>query len=264
MGSYDFRGRSLLYFERLVSSLVLASLPIQGFSDSQFGNLKGEVLYESEIQGQLLSKFSEIKKSFRSCENRNLEAIKSIQSLLDEVALNYNMTLSLNDFFETAKIKLTGMNFDQNTHLLLTQVINNFEMTNYALMQTVTETITEPLPIQHLHSKHFEVCGYGIYPPWEWSWFGYNKKDHKTENQQCFIDRQVTYPGPIPIDDGSIPDDLIICGVEAMVIVLLLIIPSGYTQILAGAIAYDMGSRAIDGVKEISELNREKQREFNP
>jgi hypothetical protein len=262
--------RNLLDFERIVSLITLlfytfSAMPIQGHCDPKSGQTDDLTYDDAEIQTRMLLKFDEIKESHIYSENRNLEAIKSIQSLLDEISLQYNITISINDLCTITKTKLSGMDLDETVRLFLNQVIHNFEMTSLALKQTITETITESIPIEHaLHSNHFEIFGRGLYPPWKWSWFGLNKKNHDGGKRQIIVSRQVTYPGPIPADDRSIPDDLIICGVEAIVIGLLLIIPSGYTQALACAIAYDMGTRGIEGLKQVSEKNNLRQSGNNP
>lgn len=204
----------------------------------------------------MLAKFDEIKTSLKSSENRNLEALNSIQALLDEVNLAYNLTLTIDDLCEAAKPLLNGMDINENIRPLLSQVIHNLQITHSAAGKMVTDIIVEPLPQEHMYrSQHFEIFGYGVYAPWEWSWFGLNKK-HKNKKLEKFMSRQVTYPAPIPEDDGSIPDDLIICGVEALVAGLLLIIPSGYTQALAVAIGCDMGARGLEALKQMSDVNR--------
>lgn len=251
---------NLSYLERTISVVILIShllsvAPLQGFCD-----LKGvyaQDFCDRENLDLFVLKFDEIKKMLISTENRNVEVLKSIQSLLNEVNSMYSMNLSVDDLFESAKFHLVEMNVNQDVHLLLNLVINNLQATYIALGLVITETIFEPIADEsRLHSQHFGVFGYGIYAPWEWNWFGINKKQKEKKHVQ-YTSRQVTYPGPIPEDNGSIPDDLIICGVEALVIGLLLLIPSGYTQALAVAIGYDMGTRGIDAIKTISEANKE-------
>lgn len=257
--------RDLPHCKRSISvttliSYLFAVMPLQGFCDSCLTGIHAQDSFNLENLDLLLLKFDEIKQLLSSSENRNLEGLKSIQSLLDEINSTYNMAISFNDLCEITKTQLSGMNINENIRPLLNQVIHNLQTTNSALGQVITETIVESFPAEHmLHSQHFGIFGYGIYAPWEWNWFGLNKK-HEDKKQTKFTSRQVTYPGPIPKDDGSIPDDLIICGIEALVIGLLLIIPSGYTQALAIAIAYDMGTRGLDGLKQMSDMNKEKQK----
>jgi hypothetical protein len=264
MGGYGNCRGAIFGFKRMVLSLTLASqflcaMPVGEFCDPESDTLQIENLVESEIQ--LLSKFDEMKSSFALHENRNLEAIKSIQFLLDEVSFKYNITASLSDLFQITKTKLNGMELNDDIRPFLIQVIQNFETTHDALHHTITETILEPIPTSRdLHMGHFEVFGYGIYPPWEWNWFGANKKKSKSNHPLTFVNKQVTYPGPIPEDDGSIPDDLIICGVEALAATLLFLIPSGYTQGAAIVIVGDMVFRAGDGLKELSAQNRNTQK----
>lgn len=258
--------RCLFHFERFVSIAVATSYLLSALPGCAFCGVQAierlDQEFTEEIQKELLLKFNEIKQILHSSENRNLEAIKSIQELLDEVNYQYKMSLTLSDLCCITRDNIGRINVDNDLQPLLLEVISNFETTEIAL-KSGSQNIS-PLAMQCLKAN-LEIFGYGLYAPWKWSWFGLNKKKNKELlRQYVSFANQITYPGPMPKDDGSIPDDLIICGIEALVAGLFFLIPSGgYTQAIAIAICYDMGSRGAEGLKQLSEMNKSRQNSLN-
>jgi hypothetical protein len=166
--------------------------------------------------------------------------------------------LSIADLFEMTQFQLKEIGLDEQMRPVLSQIIHNFEVTNLALEQVITEIVVEPISLDSvLYIRKVEAFGCGIYAPWEWKWFGINKNRNKY--RAAFLRSEMNYPGPIPVDDKNIPDDLILCGVEAMVATLLFLIPTGYTQAAALILVGDIVFRLGDGLKELSARNREAQ-----
>lgn len=196
----------------------------------------------------LISKFTQLKKNLSDCENRSIFAVSEILALLAEFNTLHGSSYTLHDL-----ITVACANFKDTPIELQQQLTNMFQMF-MANSEINCEHTTDYFATQ---AARIQLFGYKVYMPWEWNWFGWNKKDGlSSSNVKSLSIGQLQYPGQFPVDDRSIPDDLIICGIEFLSAAMLALIPFPLAQAAAGILAADGVSRGIQGLKEMSNQNQ--------
>lgn len=161
-------------FVSLVSLVVYltGSMPIQGMCSES--NIAVEsiakdllVCVETGAEETVLHKIQELEGVFENAPNAFEEGRKFIQSFVDEMNLRYGMHLTLADACVLVRDNFERLQLPQEVQKDLLIVLELYES---KMSQSPSQKISE--------RTYMSKSGLHIYPPWEWNFFGLNKRKH--------------------------------------------------------------------------------------
>lgn len=254
MASNVFDRSYICCINRIISVTVIAVYGI--ISPIYCSSIKDEFKsLNADLDARILVMFDEIKETISTFENRNEELARCVHELLNEVNYIFNSSITFSDLFENTQEYLVSSDLDVDIKKHIMQIIYNIHDMHIYLNSN------GKISSQEIYDDCFsnETAEHHIYNPWEWNWFGLNTKNKGSKDaRQATKSFGCLHALSIPQDDESIPDDLILAGVEIMTAVLLALLPCGSTQAAAAIIFADAIARGAAGLKQLSDANREK------
>jgi hypothetical protein len=157
----------------IVISVYLLFLPIKGFATIEYSSNRIINQVRSGSSTQVFDTFLGIGASLEQADMPFAESQKFLQSLIEEINAQYGMSLTKKDACRLIRenLRLIPIRFELLDDLLF--MIHLIEFGPNAINLT---------PEDHLHQEsRARIFDYGLYWPWEWNWFGLNKKNHKSD-----------------------------------------------------------------------------------
>jgi len=200
-----------------------------------------------------LAELNEIKKSFTPGENRFVTSLMAVGPLVNEVDERFGADVSLPDVCGAAREYLASSEMGREMRKMVSQVLDAFEEADAWLEKGEVKSASSKCPPLLMSS----LFGSAVLSPvlFPFSWYELLFNTWKKQGPKKSLEERLASSAQVLADSGEIPDDVIICAIEAIAIVILLAIPSGATQALAVAIAADMCRRAQNVAEELSAKN---------
>lgn len=200
-----------------------------------------------------LAELNEIKKSFTPGANRFVTSLMAVGPLVNEIDERFGEDVSLPDVCYAARGYLASSEMEGEMRKMVSQVLDAFEEADAWLENGKVKPAPSKCPPLLMSSLFDSVVLSPVLFPF--SWYEQLFNTWKKQVPKKSLEESLVASSQVLADSGEIPDDAIICAIEAIAIVILLAIPSGATQALAAAIAADMCRRAQRVAEELSAKN---------
>ena len=173
--------------------------------------------------------------AFTESENQSLSFIegrKILQMFIEEMNMQYQFHLTIDEACRLIRDHLPMMQIPLELQTTLLMIIQQIEFGSVA-------EILETKSSLYLSSK-IDMFGLGIYLPWEWNWFGWNKKHHTSMKTSSYL---VAHANSIELE---LPPKMAAGFICALGGALICIIPGGQS---AGLTLIGTGiGLALDGI----------------
>lgn len=213
-------------------ALVLSSSPVNVFALVGDGE---KVAKELVVEYETLD-FKGITACFDSIEASEdpyREAVGFLEAFLAEIEMKHGVSLSLLEACELVQSNLDLLDIDEKAKSVLLSFIELLE--------------SDP--------KIGKIVHGGFYWPWEWNWFGLNKKDKNLENPQ------EKTAGQQPVHEGDFSGSVYVGGAEILAGALTCVLGIVCTPAIGLG-----GALMLDGIRRIADdlVDNEKAEAFPP
>lgn len=154
------------------TGIYLLFFPIKGFTIIDYSSNRIISQVQAGVATQVFDTFLDIGASLQQADTPFSESQKFLQSLIEEINVQYGMALTKKDACRLIRENLHLIHIPSESLADLLLMIQLIEFGPNAINLT---------PENHLRQEaHASIFSYGLYWPWEWNWFGLNKKHHKS------------------------------------------------------------------------------------
>lgn len=212
--------------------------------DQMTNILKPENIKDPE---SVLAEFDKIEEEFKLSSSPVEEVRVLFRAFVNEINARYGLGLTVSSACELIKNNLSGLQINQEDQTLIHALV---ELIESGSSQSFRELIEKrALAYEKLDS---------FYWPWEWNWFGLNKKNHKNHNElqpQSIIPVLVA-ASPIPISDKELPANCYFGAIELLAAPLVALLPVPGTSAAATMVFLDGVRRLTEGAIQLGEERR--------
>lgn len=245
---------------RRVSSITVTSVlciscifprPVIGWSES-LNNIVTDI--SENNTNSLKNRFDEIELNIKFSENPFDECRKFLQSFVEEINAKHGLNLTVHEASMLVLENLHNLQAPIETKKIIIDII--------AILEDSPNTNIDQIRISD-EAIITDNKDFGAYWPWQWNWFGLNKKNHKSKSSKKSSSSSFAASslfGETNVDK-ELPSTMYLGGVEVFAGALVFIIGLAFTPAYAigSALMVDGTRRVFNGLEEL-----DRQRQSNP
>lgn len=240
---------------KIISIWILCSLPLHGIcldigESSESKKLANEIMVQVNDPNSdaLVEGFDKLEDILDASPDPVAEGRTFLNTFLNEINSQYQLNLTIQDACKLIRENLHTLPLPEESQKILLATIELYG-SDVTLLSTNQENFESSIELARKSS--FPIAH--IYWPWEWNWFGLNKK-HKTKylhENKCAYNAN-----PSNSTETDLPSNCYIGGCEILTGSLVLLLPIPGAQWLGGVMVADGVRRVFDGVQQLGDERR--------
>jgi hypothetical protein len=231
----------------ITTTLFLCCCPsVNANSSLQPQELAVQVLDQVDAQNSnaLIEQFDVLDEAFS--ENALAQGRKFLEAFIVEVNSKYGLNLTTTDACKLVRENLHTLNLSEDLQKVVLSTIKLYEPD--------LQPTEVPKEVSRLASNVGNVA-MSLYWPWQWNWFGMNKK-HKSNNSHFCLSRHAYNTTGSTLMDEELPGNCYLGGCELLAGALVFILPIPGAAWLGGVMMGDGIRRVADGIVQLSDERR--------